>query len=158
MIIINVNFFILWKESPCRFIKMRKIQNVGAVFVLVIALLVTNSVLVFAGHNNANGNNGQSAENGTGQVNHLDGCRPDVQSGNVWIFIPSPLPPGWSNVWEGGPCCAAYSTGAVGYENGDPVYLPNQCCNPPDEGDAGVPGNHCVCFMNRGWPIPNALP
>jgi hypothetical protein len=135
---------------------MRKKLSLLAVVLLTMTLLSIPSFLAFAGHNNQNGDNGSQ---GTGKVNGLDGCRPSEEAGNVWIQIPGmPIPPFTTGIWEGGPCCAAYSHGPVGTFEGEPVYMPNQCCNPPDQGPTGVPGNHCVCFMNRGWPIPNALP
>ena len=129
------------------------------IFVTILTLALLTSLTlsftsVLAGNNNNNGDNGLQ---GTGKINHLDGCRPSTNAGNVWISIPSILPP-WitTNIWEGAPCCAARSDGPIGEYLGEPLWMPNQCCNPPDEGPVGVPGNHCLCFQNRGWPVPNA--
>jgi hypothetical protein len=50
-----------------------------------------------------------------------------------------------TEVWQGGPCCFSMHN------------EPNQCCNPPDMGPVGVPGNHCECFELRGYPFPYAV-
>jgi hypothetical protein len=129
-----------------------------ALIITLILLLMLPTALAFAGNKNQNTEeNGKSVERGTGKTNGLDGCRPGTMAPNVWIFIPSDLPPGWSHTWQGALCCAARSLGIHDYFENEPVYYPNQCCNPPDT-EGGVPGNHCLCFMNRGYPIPNALP
>ena len=120
---------------------------------MMLSLTLATNV-VFAGNKNQNDiTNGKSVERGTGKINHEDGCAPPEQSGNYWVFLPVALPPGWANEWEGGPCCPSNTYLAV-----SAYPLPNQCCNPPDEGPMGVPGNHCLCFQIRGYPIPNALP
>ncbi len=141
---------------------------------MAILLLLTLSILLLgfsmqlsanAGSNNQNDENGKSYERGTGKINGLDGCRPPESSGNYWVYVPADLPPGWSSEWEGGPCCPSNMLSEIG--NNYP--LPNQCCNPPDympspplppETPSGEqqPGNHCLCFEVRGWPIPNAMP
>jgi len=104
---------------------------------------------VLAGDNNQNGENGNQ---GTDKVNGKDGCR--AGGGNYWVYIDSELPP-WilSHEWEGGPCCPSNEPSEFG-PNFYPV--PNQCCNPPDNGPTGQPGNHCLCFAMRGYPVPNA--
>jgi len=138
--------------------EMRK-KTIVVTLLILISILAIPSIITYAGNNNNNDENGKSAERGTGKVNHKDRCRPDVQAGNVWIHIPESIPlPGWitSRDWEGAPCCAHRAGGSVSNIGGDPVYLPNQCCNPPDEGPFGVPGNHCLCFMLRGYPVPKA--
>lgn len=67
---------------------------------MLITLLSNPSIIIYAGNINNNDEKGKSMERGTGKINHLDGCRPNVQAGNIWVFIPSDLPPGWSHVWE----------------------------------------------------------
>ncbi len=130
--------------------------------ILGIALLSSS---VMAGSKNQNNGNGKSDLRGTGKINGLNGCAPPLESGNYMIYMPSDLPPGWSHEWEGGPCCPSNIPSGMG--NNYP--LPNQCCNPPDylpsppwdpETPTGAhhPGNHCLCFEIRGWPIPKAIP
>ena len=68
----------------------------------------------------------------------VEGCR--ARGGDVAVSIPGVA------TWWGGPCCAS------NMEAGPKVYLPNQCCNPPDfVGEPAVPGNHCLCFEIRGY-------
>jgi hypothetical protein len=144
-----------------------KKKTVSITLILIIALsltLITNTV--FAGNKNQNDEtNGKSVEKGTGKINGQDGCRPDEQSGNFMVYVPTELPPGWSNDWEGGPCCPSNFID-LDYSE---YPFPNQCCNAPDyypEGhpDAGEetgehhPGNHCLCFALREWPRPPASP
>ena len=143
--------------------KVIRRKNLALILLTLISLIAIPSIISYAGSNNQNDEEGKfagkSVERGTGKTNHKDGCRPDEQAGNVWIHIPEVIPlPGWitSRDWEGAPCCAHRAGGSVGDIGGDPVYLANQCCNPPDEGPLGVPGNHCLCLMLRGYPVPKA--
>ena len=127
---------------------------------MIIALTLTMMTnVVFAGHNNQNTvDNGKSVERGTGKYNELDGCNPDINAPNVWIDIGFVPPPITTSIWQGAPCCAHRAGGSIDVFEGEPVWMPNQCCNPPYYTGEFVPGNHCRCFENRGWPDPNALP
>ncbi len=111
---------------------------------ITIAIIALPTSIAFAGFNNQNDeNNGKSVERGTGKLNHKDGCNVPAQAGNVAVYIPPE-----NTVWWGGPCCK----GPIFL---DGIYFPNQCCNPPDFIlDEGVPGNHCLCFFNRGFTGP----
>jgi hypothetical protein len=73
----------------------------------------------------------------------VEGCR--ARGDDVAVFIPGVA------TWLGGPCCASNMETAP--ESG--VYFPNQCCTPPDfVGEPAVPGNHCLCFLLRGYISP----
>lgn len=122
--------------------KKKIVTYAAPILLLTLAISVGT---VFAGSQNQNGENGTQ---GTAKVNDMDGCRPDVQAGSGYIRIF----PGPGGLWEGGPCCAAHSTGPVEYVNGNPVYESNECCNPPDSVNP-QPGNHCECFHLRGYPV-----
>ena len=129
---------------------MRKIMLVAAVIVVILMALSAGAVL--AGDNNQNGDHGSQ---GTERENGKDGCQ--ARGGDYWVYIDSVLPPEWSHEWEGGPCCPSNEP-ATDY--GSSLPLPNQCCNPPDipfDGEGGHPGNHCLCFFMRGYPITNAV-
>jgi hypothetical protein len=142
---------------------------------LVLTLSLAFSIpIAFAGHNNANGDNGYRGTNKPsnqlpdqsnvpppaglleglfGAPSVVDGCR--TRGGNVAIIEPRLGP----EPVYGGPCCK----GPYLYdEGGEPVYEPNQCCNPPDiiypDPDDWTPGNHCLCFVMRFDPWPPQLP
>ncbi len=113
------------------------------VLIITIALFAFPVNIALAGYNNQNDDNGNSAERGTGKENYKDGCNVPASAGNVAIYIPPEGP-----IWWGGPCCKGPSLD-------EGLYLPNQCCNPPDFlPGPGVPGNHCLCFFNRGFTGP----
>jgi hypothetical protein len=140
---------------------MKKLLALKFGLILVATLALTVPV-VLAGDNNANGDNGFQGTNkessqlpeesmvpppagfiedylGVPQV--VEGCR--AGGGNVAIFNP-----GLGKVY-GGPCCKG---AFLFYENGEPVYEANQCCNPPDilyPQALYTPGNHCLCFVMR---------
>lgn len=115
---------------------------------------------VFAGNKNANGDHGVQ---GTDKLNGKEGCRPGLNSGDRWVYVPSDLLDDFGlsdpyfHEWMGGPCCPSNTLSGLG--NNYP--LPNQCCNGPDylpdsmggfpTGEQG-PGNHCECFEIRGYP------
>jgi hypothetical protein len=122
---------------------MKKIMVLTLSLMLVVTLAFSTSI-VLAAHNPRIPQN-----QGTTIYNELDGCRPNANAdGSVWIQIPG------GPVWLGGPCCAAYGQGSVGDVAGEPVYMPNQCCNPPYFTGTFVPGNHCECFELRGLTSP----
>jgi hypothetical protein len=112
--------------------------------ILLLLILSIPSMIAFAGNKNQNGVNGNS-EYATGKENFLDGCNVPENAEDVWVKIPD------GPIWLGGACCAS------NVEFSEDVYYPNQCCNPPDFLDGpGVPGNHCLCFENRGFQSPTA--
>jgi len=132
---------------------MKKLILLISVIVLLMALSPT---MVLAGSKNMNGENG---DQGTEKVNGKDGCQANVHSGDRWVYVPSSAFPEspYYHEWKGGPCCPsnvlASTIGAVS------IYtLPNQCCNGPDylPGTTDIyepaPGNHCLCFADRGYP------
>ena len=138
---------------------MKRIILVVVSIVLLITLFPTT---VLAGDRNANGDNGSQ---GTGILNGKDGCRPGVQSGDYWVYIPSPLldsfglTDSYYHEWLGGPCCPSNISSGIGND----YPLSNQCCNGPDYAPEGpplfgaptgeqAPGNHCECFELRGYP------
>jgi hypothetical protein len=140
---------------------------------IALTLTMTLSIpAVFAGFNNQNGDNGYQGTNKPsntlpvqsnvpppaglledlfGAPRVVDGCR--AGGGNITIWEE-----GLGQV-DGGPCCK----GPFLYlDEDDPVYAPNQCCNPPDiiflgNPDFYTPGNHCLCFVMR-MPWPPQLP
>ena len=116
-------------------------KQLTPIFLLGLLILAMPSIFAFAGFNNQNDDNGKSAERGTGKENNMDGCNVPENAASVWVYIPPE-----DVVWLGGACCAS------NIEIFEGVYLPNQCCNPPDFiPGPGVPGNHCLCFENRGF-------
>jgi hypothetical protein len=115
---------------------------------IVVILMTLSAGIVLAGDRNSNGPHGS---HGTGIENGKEGCR--AGGGDYYVYVPTDLPPGWSNEWLGGPCCPSNISSGVGND----YPLPNQCCNPPDDVHP-QPGNHCECFEMRGYPIPNAIP
>ena len=127
---------------------------------LVILTIITLALplnVAFAGSKNQNGENGAQ---GTDKINDKEGCRPNENAGNYWVYIPTeliPPEPSFLHEWEGGPCCPSNILSGIG-EN---YPLPNECCNGPDhlppEMGGGLtgeyaPGNHCLCFAYRGYP------
>jgi hypothetical protein len=123
-----------------------KMKKIMLLIVVIVLVMVLSAPAVLAGSNNQNGSNGKSSEMGTNRVNNLDGCRPDVQSGNRDVFLPG------YGIVDGGPCCPSNIYEFLGEPI--PAPAPNQCCNPPDSEPipppGGVPGNHCLCFLLRG--------
>jgi hypothetical protein len=105
---------------------------------IAIILISLSTGAVFAGDNNQNGEHG---DQGTGIENGKDGCR--AQGGYVFVAVD----PG--TVWLGGACCPSneFWPGVLDYPKA------NQCCNPPDFVHA-QPGNHCLCFFDRGYTQP----
>jgi hypothetical protein len=132
--------------------------------VISILLMALAPAVVFAGDRNSNGENG---EHGTGIINGLNGCRPPIEAGDYWVYVPTELLPPIDvlHEWMGGPCCPSNEP-----SNTNNAYpLPNQCCNPPDylpnippfngaPSGEQRPGNHCLCFELRGYPLPALLP
>ncbi len=105
---------------------------------LAIVLLVTPIYIAYAGSKNQNGEHGTQ---GTDIINGLDGCRPNTQSGDYNVYVPSDVVDGFLDLfgipqeswwffheWQGGPCCPSNTLSAEG--NNYP--LPNECCNVPD--------------------------
>ena len=157
---------------------MKKTIILTTLFLTLISTLVLSVPTVLAGNMNHNADPdfppaydaGNSIIRGTGKVNGQDGCRPDEHSGTFTIdmaFSPEDrahldallagLTPSLyltTELWEGGPCCRSNQ---VDEASGLPT--PNQCCNPPDMGPpgSGVPGNHCECFEDRGYPFEHAV-
>jgi hypothetical protein len=129
---------------------MRKIMLVVAV--IAVTLMALSSGAAIAGDKNQNDEKGRGTQ-GTDKVNGKDGCRPDVMSGNYWVYMPDP-PPWAPHEWEGGPCCPSNE---LATDYGSELPLPNQCCNPPDYVHP-QPGNHCECFHLRGYPPPPPAP
>lgn len=141
---------------------------------MLMTTLVLSIPVVLAGYRNQNDiTNGKSVDRGTGKVNGKDGCAPPTQSGDRWVnmgdeeelaninlmlaSMPNPDGSYWqinSMDWKGGPCCPSNTLSDTVNEH----PLPNQCCNAPDMDPpgTGVPGNHCMCFSLRGYPIPIA--
>jgi hypothetical protein len=148
---------------------LKKHAILASLLVLTLSLMVSIPT-ASAGFNNSNGMNGYQGTNKRsnqlpvqskvsppaglledlfGAPHVVDGCR--AGGGDVLIFEP-----GLGTVF-GGPCCKGplYADGA------EPVYEPNQCCNPPDivyPQDLYTPGNHCLCFVMRFDPWPPQLP
>jgi hypothetical protein len=151
---------------------MRKQNILRLQLLIVIAIIASPISLAFAGSNNQNGENGYQGTNKNsnqlpdqsnvpppaglledlfGAPNVVDGCR--AEGGDILIHEE-----GLGTVY-GGACCK----GPFLYFDGDgnPVYEPNQCCNPPDiiyPQEMYTPGNHCLCFVMRFDPWPPALP
>ena len=119
-------------------------KNKTALIVLTgLLILSLTTAIVYAGNKNQNDDNGNSAA-ATGKENQKDGCDVPENAKDVWVYIPPNGP-----IWLGGACCAS------NLEYSEGVYIPNQCCNPPDFlPGPGVPGNHCECFANRGFQSP----
>ena len=134
---------------------------------MLSATLALSIPSIFAGTNNANGDNGYQGTNkdsnqlpdesnvplpaglvedifAPGAPNVVEGCR--AKGGDVMIHVGGDL----GDVL-GGACCASNIIDEVtGYP------LPNQCCNPPDilyDPADYTPGNHCLCFVMR-FPLP----
>jgi hypothetical protein len=113
---------------------------------------------VMAGWNNQNDGNGQSYENGTGKANGKDGC---IAWGGMKAADLGPEFEaffGYRYVWGGGCCASNQMVDEVETNDGIiQIYMPNQCCNPPDFDPFGnptgnhFPGNHCECFLIRGF-------
>ena len=130
---------------------LRKLLVILAIIVLALPLNIA-----LAGSKNQNGENGAQ---GTDKINDKEGCRPNENAGNYWVYIPTeliPPEPSFLHEWEGGPCCPSNILSGIG-EN---YPLPNECCNGPDHlpfppftptGES-APGNHCLCFALRGYP------
>jgi hypothetical protein len=142
---------------------MKKQNLLKLQLLLVVAIFAVPAYMVFAGSKNQNGENGIQ---GTDRLNGLDGCRPGIQSGNYWVYVPSDVLDGFGftapffHEWEGGPCCPSNTLSDVGN-----LYpRSNECCNGPDylpsppfdpEIPTGeqAPGNHCICFEIREYPF-----
>ncbi len=136
--------------------KLQKLQ-----VIMTVIILSTPAYLAFAGSKNQNGDNGTQ---GTDKLNGLDGCRPGLQAGDYWVYVPSDVldqlgfVDPYFHEWQGGPCCPSNTLSGIGSD----YPLPNQCCNGPDflPEDMGgfptgeqAPGNHCVCFEIREYPF-----
>jgi len=139
---------------------------------MLLATLALSVPAIFAGTNNANGDNGdQGTDKDSNQLpdqadvpppaglledlllapHVVDGCR---AGGDIDIPIYEEV----LGIVTGGPCCKGPMI-----EEGEPgagAYEPNQCCNPPDIIYPEIfytPGNHCLCFVMR-WEGPLPLP
>jgi hypothetical protein len=131
---------------------LRKLQLILAILILAIPVS-----LAFAGSKNQNGENGIQ---GTDKINNIDGCRPNENAGDVWVYVPSAILDALGftdpvyHEWKGGPCCTSNTLSGIGED----YPLSNECCNGPDTvpipGIPGepAPGNHCLCFAIRGYP------
>jgi hypothetical protein len=140
-------------------------HTILATFTLLTLSLAFSVPLVFAGYNNSNGINGYQGTNrasnqlpdqsnvpwpsgivedifAPGSPHVVEGCR--AQGPTVIVSVP-----GLGDV-PGGPCCK-------GPQITEGLYAPNQCCNPPDiaypNPDDWTPGNHCLCFVMRLFPL-----
>jgi hypothetical protein len=132
---------------------------------LMVMMTLSFSVIVFAGQNNANGDNGYQGTNkdssqlpaqsnvpppaglvedifAPGAPYVVEGCRAD--GGDEMVYVGGLL-----GEVLGGTCCASH----MHVDESISIYpLPNQCCNPPDilyEPEEYTPGNHCLCFVMR---------
>ena len=115
---------------------------------MMLSLALATNV-VFAGNKNMNGDHGIQ---GTGKINDKSGCR--AMGGDIAVDLGPPL----GAVW-GGACCASNEYLYTTTGEGNDVYAPVQCCNPPDhlpfppftDTEEHHPGNHCLCFEIRGY-------